>query len=212
MPAAIDIDTVKPTDYPVYFIDSNIWLAYFQNNRSEIIPDKEIAKKIEPKRVYIDYLIWLNDFLEANLKGINENDKSINHHRPKILFSSLLSSEVVNAYLRNICLKLYRIDKNDMTIVFKDYRKSLRYKKDVGMLVDDIVALKDYCYTTNDDFKEMDFFNTISDFVKDNDFNDYFYIKTCIKHECPIITHDGDFKNQSVTVLTKNKSYFNNKF
>ncbi len=205
---AFDIDSVKPTDYPVFFIDSNIWLAYFQNNRSTNIPNKEIAKQIEPMRFYIDYLIWLDDFFEANVKGIDGTDKSIKHHRPKILFSSLLSSEVVNAYLRNICLKLYQIEKNDTTIKFKDYRKSIQYKKDVGILVDDIIALRDYCYTTNDDFKDMNFFDTISDFVKENDFNDYFYIKTCIKHDCPIITHDGDFKNKGVTVLTKNKKYF----
>jgi hypothetical protein len=199
---AIDLSTLNPEDYTLYFIDSNIWLAWFQYQRVQIYENtnKTIPPLLKPENEYIDYLIFLD-----NLIAFHENPQNKSLLRPKILFASILATEVVNVYLRKISMRLYNFDNSLRISTLKDYRNNSHYKSELGRLVDDMLTFKHLCVTVDDKFQEDDFFNTIKQFIKQNDFNDFFYMNLCRKCNCPIITHDGGFTDQDITILTRNK-------
>lgn len=207
--AAYDISNVKCTDFAYSFVDCNIWFAYLSHFRAEGASNQSVKNALYPDNHYYDYMQWIEDVIDANEKGNPDNDPSILHSHPKIIFTSLLATEIVNAYSRKISQKIYQIETGDSSKTFKQYRKEPHYRRELGMLVDDIVAYKNYCLTQNDDFRNLDFFNTIKSFTNDFDFNDYFYMNSCLIADCPIVTHDGDFTNPYNTILTKNRRILN---
>lgn len=207
---AINISTVKPNDFQTYFIDCNVWLAWFKHQRTTSlkIADETYPEDINPKSHYNDYLIFIEELIESHINYDEVKDANQKNPKPKILFTSLLATEIVNAYSRNISLRLYDFGSQTKT-PFKEYRGTSHYKKELKMLIDDILTFKDYCLCTNDDFNELDFFSSISTFTTKHDFNDFFYMKSCEKWSCPIVTHDGDFDSPYNQILTVNRKILN---
>jgi predicted nucleic acid-binding protein len=53
--------------------------------------------------------------------------------------------------------------------------------------------------------------NHLSEYEKSNsDFNDLLYIELCKKNDFTLVTHDGDFKNCGIPVLTANRNLLDN--
>jgi len=205
--SAVKISEVKPTDHSAYFIDSNVWLAWFQHQRVMSLEEskKSFPSEIKPKPEYTDYLIFLDELITHHLTYDEGKHGKLPNPKPKILFSSLLATEIVNAYSRNISQRLFKFDTKSGIKTFKEYRHTPHYRSELRMLVDDILTFKDLCVCIDDNFNELDFFNRIKEFTNKYDFNDFFYMNTCkVWGGCPIITHDGDFSHPDFHVLTMN--------
>lgn len=202
--AAIDISTVKPTDYEYFYIDSNVWLAWLQKSRIDTL--SSVPENLKVKTEYFPYIDFFEELLGAHFETDNEVIKTFKFQKPKILFTSILSTEIINAYSRNVCQALYNFENpTDQITSFKKYRitRGNHYKTELGKLLDDFSAIKDVCACVDDKFQNFDFFNSIKGFSSRYDWNDFFYLHFCRRWDSPVITHDGDFSHPDFTILTK---------
>ena len=92
-----------------YFIDANVWIYAMQNQSS---------LKNWRENKYADFFF---DIIDSNLDP-----------QPKIILPSLLISEIINTYLRQIALSDYKRDSgifsSDKFDFKRDYRSTQHYK------------------------------------------------------------------------------------
>lgn len=169
-----------------YFIDANVWLYALQG---------DTLLQNWQKR-YSDFFYSIVD--------------STLDPQPRILMPTLLFSEVLNAYLKQIALPEYKhlngISNNQPFIYKKDYRSTQHYKDNYEKVCDDILSLKSSVNFIDDN----SLINQPPDFIKPDieplDFNDFFYYLLCKEyqknHRTVIVTNDGDFKIDDIPIIT----------
>lgn len=115
----------------------------------------------------------------------------------KIYVTSLIISEFYNTIMRIE----YKSKHHDM------YKREFR---DTQALGDDIHSIIKYCILSkaqklNDSFDEID----DNSFNGMYDFNDYYLVQLCKKHNIKIVTNDSDFKkfSKDVDIITLNSNY-----
>jgi hypothetical protein len=132
-------------------------------------------------------------------------------NQPKIVLTSLLLSEIINAYMRNVAMKSFF--GGDDTYKTKDFKSEYRdnvksdFQKQLKDLCSDIASFQDYKIIMDDDFKNIDpfsFLPTLSSTIAD--FNDLYYFHFFKERNIPIVTHDKDFKFENVTILTSHQA------
>ena len=198
----IDIKTVSPDTYEFYFCDANVWIAtlkYFG-----------LGNQKQYEKPYVDFfqsIITLNDTIESNPK-LKKSKKNI----PKIVLTSIVLSETINAYMRGIAMKAY-FNGNITGYSFKnDYSDNLSsdYKRQFKNLISDISAFKDYTVLIDDDFLNIRPFELLNNMPSNTDFNDFYYYKLLKDKNIPIITHDSDFLFEDIPIITNNKKLLRN--
>ena len=75
--------------YGCYFLDSNVWIGYLEKQH------------LEKPFGYEKYITFIDEIVRLNQV---ENPKKI---PPKIAITSLLLSEVINRYVRDIAMQLF---------------------------------------------------------------------------------------------------------
>lgn len=135
-----------------YFLDANIWIYSLQ--RFEDLANWQAS-----------YYNFFYDIVDSSLSP-----------KPKIVLPSLLLSEIINTFLKQIALPeyrlLYSIPSNVVTNFKKDYRPTQHCKDSFERIMDDIVSIKSSIEFLNDSaiVNEAYLFDkNISDF----DYNDY---------------------------------------
>lgn len=167
----------------VYFFDANVWIYYLQNFHS-LNPYEQ------------DYFYFFDDVTTSTLDPY-----------PTILMPTILLSEIVNTYLRQIAMKEY-IQSNGLTnnIDFKrDYRPTAHFKNAYAQVLDDIFAFEDIFENVNNGT-----LITNSAFIKSNssslDFNDTAYYHYCLEYAktktVTFVTNDRDFAVENINILT----------
>lgn len=195
---AQNISGIAPYDFPLFFFDANVWIAILKNTKS-----------ITVKAYETPYITFLEGIISTH--GITDEKalKRIKFPKPKIVLTSVLLSEIINTYTRNVAMKaycyFYKIKMNDCDFK-KDYRPKDDYQIQLKKLVDDITAFSDYCVVMDDGFTALKPFEMMKEMSNKYDFNDYFYYHFCKKHDIPVVTHDKDFKFNDIQVFTNNKS------
>lgn len=84
----------EPDKYKLYFIDANIWIAIIKYNNFN---KKDID--FQPYFDFFEALVNLNSLPNKLIK----KDK----YKPKIIMTSMLLSEIINAYLRNVAMPAF---------------------------------------------------------------------------------------------------------
>ena len=182
---------------PYYFFDTNAWLAYLvgsddlKGNRGEHYAD------------FIEGLIILNNITDPKIIKRYR-------HQPKIVMSSLLLSEIHNAYSRQISYRQY-LDKNklsDKDSPYKNFRNTDNYLKDIKLLKAKLDAAKDCIVLIDDYFNSIEPFELIENLPITSDFNDFYYycwIKLIESdYKISVVTDDGDFQYEDIEIITYN--------
>ena len=166
-----------------YFFDANLWLKILK-------PPFELSQK---DKKYLDFF---------------EKFKNSPNH-PKIALTTLLLSEVINRYLRDVtypkfCKKNAQ-EKPHQTYYKQVYRRSPQFLTDYVSLCEDIKAYHNFYELISDglgsEIKQKDILTSPPQSL---DFNDNYYYKMALKHKFVIITDDEDFFVEDVEVLTFN--------
>jgi hypothetical protein len=193
------IDTLIPEDYPFIFCDANVWITTLKYFGS----------------IGVDYNEQpYQDFIEAIINLNNEKDPVISKkikNRPKIVLTSILLSEIINAYMRNVAMKAFF--GGDDTYKAKNYKNDYRdnsksdFEKKLSDLCSDICAFQDYTCLMDDSFKSINPYSFLPKLCSYHaDFNDVYYFHFLLHHKMPFITHDKDCKFNDIIIGTNNKS------
>lgn len=168
-----------------YFFDANIWLKILK-------PPFNLSKKDEK---YLDFF--------EKFKG--------NTNHPKIAIVSLILSEVINRYLREVSFNKYLNSNNvknpDKSYYKEIYRPSEQFRSDYVSICEDIKAYQNYYILINDglgiDIKQKDLLTSPPVGL---DFNDNYYYKLALKHQFIVVTDDKDFFVPDIEILTCNSN------
>ncbi|MFI3226219.1 MAG: PIN domain-containing protein [Clostridia bacterium] len=128
----------------------------------------------------------------------------------KILITLTQIGELINAYQR-IEFRSYN-KKNKTELKFKEFRQTESFKK----VMVDLETIYNYDIKPYMEIIDVDICDEYIDEIFNKgiiaDVNDLIYCDMAIKYDCPIITHDFDFKSidKDITIITSNNRFFQN--
>jgi hypothetical protein len=194
-----DIRSFSVEDYPYYYCDANVWIAALKHYCFGSTDSYEL-----PYQKFIADIVNLNETKDPNLiKNIK--------NKPKIILSSLVLSEIINSFMRNVAMKTYfgGNDEYKRHNYKKEYRDnpSSDYKRQLTNLCTDIASFEDYTKLENDDFMNLNPCNWLMQLsLIDADFNDFYYFQYLKGKNIPFVTSDKDFKFQNIPIITASKN------
>ncbi len=158
-------------------------------------------------RLFLDTYIWL--YIEGpnagkgNVARIYGNAlKDMIRTGAQIGIDVLVLSEFVNRYVRKEYNQLKR-----KTEEFKDFRKSDNFPPVAEEIVYRVKRIMKRCERFESGFNQIDIENLLADFQHAyRDFNDEVFVRLCKREHLTFVTHDGDFANTTIPVLTANSS------
>jgi predicted nucleic acid-binding protein len=115
----------------------------------------------------------------------------------------LILSEFINRYARLEYDRL--VSKQVAPRDFKTFRTSPDFQPIAQNIASDVSRILMHCQRTDDGFETMDINILLSEYVQGNsDFNDQVLAALCRARGFKLVTHDADFKDQGLTVITAN--------
>lgn len=192
-----DIKEFDPQEYPLYYCDANVWIAALKLYGIGGEEKYEI-----PYQNFIEAIINLNEIVDPDVAKMIKN-------KPKIVLTSLVLSEIINAFMRNVAMKAFFGEDTYQKKKFKrDYRDdpNTDYKLQLRNICSDLDALRSYILLVNDSFETINPFSFLHELpnVK-QDFNDLYYYHFLKEKNIPFITHDGDCNFENIKIITANK-------
>jgi predicted nucleic acid-binding protein len=173
--------------------------------------------RLQKKKYFFDANLWLT-ILRPKINPSNRDQKYLNFfkrfceslQKPKIVLTSLVLSEVINRYLRQVGMIKYAkskgIENVDSSFYKLQYRPSLEFVADYSNLCEDIKAYQDHYELVNDglanDIKQK---HILTSPPSGLDFNDLYFYMFAKKNNYSIVTDDKDFFVQDVEILTYNQ-------
>lgn len=190
------VSDVDPQSNNFYFFDANIWIAAIKQNQYNIID-----KRIQPYIDLFEAIVSLNNITDPKIiKRLK--------FQPKIIMTSMLLSEIINAYLRKIAMVSF-FNNNTNGYEFKrDYRENVHsdYEKQLKNMISDIQAFSFMLHFLDDDFNAIDAFTIFPYLNRKIDFNDFYYYKLMKLHNIPIVTDDKDFNFEDILIISSNQT------
>lgn len=198
----IDIRKTSPQKGKSYFLDANVWLMLIQGK-----------EKIKPyERAYID-------FFEKLIKLIEESKKE---DKPKIIVNSLLISETFNAFLRAEFKAYKESEKHrpsnkksnqeiDKLSFKKDFRPLTEYTEAREDFTANMMAYWEYITWLKEEEAKVDLYYLIENLSGNIDFNDFYYYEVCLENDYFLVTNDGDFQVDGISILTCNNQILRNR-
>jgi predicted nucleic acid-binding protein len=171
----------------MYFIDANVWIYIIQNITTSSASPQE--------QIYIDFFEQIID----------------DAVQPRILMPSVLFSEIVNTYIRQIAFEDFKQSCNNYRLNFKrDFRPTNEHQLAYGSILDDLSSYKQYMHFIDDAsiLKPSPLYLSKTNMYID--FNDKYYIHLLQEYSKTnrliIVTNDGDFDVQDIPILTLNRN------
>ena len=163
--------------------------------------------------VLVDANIWLYLFpapSESSLSVTRQYSsafKTILDTKVTIAINSLILSEYLNRYCRIEWVALHKTTYPK----FKDFRKSTDYTSVGQQAASFATRILKFCSKKDDDFSTANIIQILCDFESGIvDFNDGLIADTCFRYGWKLITHDGDFTEGGIDVLTTNQKLLAN--
>ena len=156
--------------------------------------------------LFLDANIWLYVYGPQNpksywVKVYSKAFERILIAKSCIYIDILVVSEFINTYAR---LK-WRLNAPHIK-AFKTFRKSDDFKTIAREIADNTKRVLGHCSKIESDFKTLRIDNLMNDYAAGySDFNDQVITELCTRKGLKLITNDGDFKGQDITILTANK-------
>jgi predicted nucleic acid-binding protein len=177
-----------------------------KNNASEI---SVYAFKADDE-LLIDTNIWL--FIYGLSKPSDARSATYSKALSEMLAAScriymdvLVLSEYINAYARfrhNLLKGSAGVDN-----VFKSFRKSTSFNAIAVDIAGDVRQIMKHCERIEGDFPSIGIDALIDEFEKgDSDFNDQVLADICRRRNLKLVTHDADFKDRGLDILTSNQN------
>jgi len=176
---------------------------------------------LQQKKYFFDANLWIK-ILKPPIHLQGRDKKYIqfferfknNPNHPKVIVTSLVLSEVINRYLREVTLpkfcKKQGVKDPDKSYYKEVYRSSEQFQSDYISLCEDIKAYANYYELVDDglstDIKQKDILTSPP---RNLDFNDNYYYQLALKRSYTIVTDDKDFFVEGVEVLTYNQQLIN---
>ena len=188
-----------PMDREMYFLDTNVWIWYLT---AEQFGDSILKNDREKSYVeFVRSIVLLNSY--TNKKTINALT-----YQPKIVMTSLLISELINAYLR-LGMKAYINDLPEdqgNSYNFKKFRKTLDYQDSHRHIIDEIQQMSSFIEFIDDEFISLKPLELLANLTDKYDFNDFYYSKLLKEKKITVVTDDGDFDFHDIEIVTCNDS------
>lgn len=164
-----------------FLLDTNIWLRLYGPAANAGDPRTTIYSKA------------LGEMLTTNCR---------------ICIEVLILSEYINRYIRlrhNLLKRRPGINSD-----FKQFRSSIEFKAIASDAAGDVRQILKHCNCIDSDFAALDIAGLIDEFEKgDSDFNDQVLAELCKSRNLILVTHDGDFKDLGLNLLTANQKLLN---
>ncbi|MEK7256320.1 MAG: hypothetical protein AAB316_16320 [Bacteroidota bacterium] len=200
-PTILDIASIPPDDFPLFFFDSNVWIAVLNQ-----------APGRNSQTGYQKYLDFWDALVHVHTRKGDPKLSKRTKYFPKVALPSVALTETINAQIR-ISFEASRssnpalIPPGEKPSFKKHYRPTPAYQKDLARILADFQAIEDYIELMDDKFSEKEIFKEFSQYNPNFDFNDYFYSRLFKGTGVPIVTHDTDFAIfEEITILTSNKT------
>ena len=187
-----ELKDLDPQSYPVYFFDANIWIALIKYNN--------LNKK---EKGFDEYINLFEAIVQLNNISDPKIEKKIKC-KPRIAITSMLLSEIINAYLRRVAMPAFL---NGSSGDFKkDYRENIYsdYDKQLKIIISDILSYSFTFVYVDDAFSSIDHNSFLNSLNRNLDFNDLYYLNLMELKSIAIVTHDKDFNTHNVSILTSN--------
>ncbi|KTD49846.1 MULTISPECIES: PIN domain-containing protein [Legionella] len=172
----IDNYNFKPSDNVI--LDTNIWLY---NNGPQ-----------PPNEPYVGI------YSRALFKILNA--------KCQIFIDALILSEFINRYSRikyRLHLDAHQLKEKDLS--FKDFRKTSDFTTIASDIGSDVRKILRFCKCIESGFELLDINQVMSEFEQGNtDFNDQILSELCKNKGITFVTHDSDFCNSHIHILTAN--------
>jgi len=165
------------------------------------------------KKIFLDTNIWIylfgsfSDSQKSIVKKYSRAFKYLTQSNNKLYTDVTVISEFINRYQRHK-FGIYKVNKNKMrNFDFKrDYKKTSDFKEHLR-LVSSIVENKilKWTFTANFNYENNDIRELINNFEeKAIDFNDLHIEKLCKMKNLILLTHDGDYSDSSIDIISCN--------
>ncbi|HMV10462.1 MAG TPA: hypothetical protein PKL56_19825 [Cyclobacteriaceae bacterium] len=200
----LDITKVSPASYQYFFFDANIWITNLLNVSGKLpqVPRPQSTK----------YCHFFSEVVKlATRPPITQ--KTVPPVRPKIVVTSLLVSELFNAYM-HLMFDVYKKTDPACTVFKKHYRGSDDYEKQMRILASDFEAFREYVHIESDYIQEIDPYTIFQCVSPVNDFNDLYSYYQMIevqktRNPIAIVTDDADFVFSGIDIITANSTLLN---
>lgn len=156
--------------------------------------------------LFVDTNVWLFVYGpqkpgDVRVETYSKALKGILLSQCRIYIDVLIVSEFINTYAR---LKWNIMDKPHTD--FKLFRKSAKFKPIAKDIAADVKRILKHCKRIENGFEALDIDGLIDEYAAgDADFNDQVIVALCKKRKLKLVTDDGDFGIQGITVVTANK-------
>jgi predicted nucleic acid-binding protein len=117
----------------------------------------------------------------------------------------LILSEFINRYARlehNLWVNQGKAHSD-----FKSFRNSAYFQPIASAIINDVRRILSHCHRTEDGFETLDINSLLGEYERGkSDFNDQVLTALCRARDFTLITHDSDFKDKGLTVITANNN------
>ena len=167
---------------------------------------------VQTDELLIDANIWLyihGPQVPKDQRSRNYSNALTNIFNVKcsIFIDVLILSEFINRYSR---LKCFQEKGTADSNTFKVYRQSSDYKLVAKDFTDAARRIFKHSKCVESEFTSIDIDDLLKDYESNcPDFNDQILVKLCKSRSLKLVTHDSDFRNYDITILTANRNMLN---
>lgn len=177
-----DIKIAKPQSGHRYLFDANVWLA--------------VLEPIYSSKPFRPYVNFFNSIINETVV------KDAVIVVPGLLLSELLNRLINDIHYKEYCLSDVPLPHENKHAHFKKYRRSKQYKVDIEIACSSIRDYHRKIEFVSDNLEQYSCKDLIKNIPTHLDINDYMYSKMALEQGFVIVTHDGDFQVEDVTVIT----------
>lgn len=178
MSEILDVKKYTYLEEENFLFDANIWLTILAPNNFEAELFTETYTRMLRDILSLNCIIYTND---------------------------TIVSEVVNRISHDE-YNLYK-DPNAKEFTYKIFRGLEDYKEIASFISDQIRLIADYTKLCDINIEKNNLLYDLADIFEDckHDFNDIIILKMCEEKSLTLVTHDGDFKDCGLKVITANR-------
>lgn len=161
-------------------------------------------------KLFMDTNIWLYLYgpqrpRDPRVSTYSQMLKRILNAKSRVYVDVLVISEFINTYAR---IKWNLVRKG--TERFKTFRNSSDFKPIAKEIANSTKRVMSHCTCTESGFGSLKIGDLLDAYsVGNSDFNDQVIATLCKSKKLTLITHDGDFKDRELSILTANPRLLN---
>ena len=178
------------------------------------MPAKDVRKHrfTERDRLFLDANVWLYNFCpdaqppgpSPKVEVYSQAFTDILQAKSQIFIDVLVTSEFINRYAR------LRWENEASGTEFKVFRNSAEFTDVAREIACQSGRVVSFCSRLESGFVKLQIDDLLDTYSEGgSDFNDQVIAELCKREGLTLLTHDGDFENQEISILTANPRLLN---